>query len=417
VSTPGALGVLPAAAGLPELSREELQRYGRHLVIPEVGEEGQRRLKAASVLLVGAGGLGSPLALYLAAAGVGRLGLADFDTVDTSNLQRQLLFGAHDVGRDKVEAAAARLRDVNPHVALDQHRVRLGKDNALALLRDYEVVADGSDNFATRYLVNDACVMLGKPDVWGAVQRFEGQLAVFWAEHGPCYRCLFPEPPPPGAVPSCAEAGVLGVLPGIVGALQASEVLKLLLGVGEPLVGRFLVFDGLRVRFRELKLQKSASCPMCGVPPARRQLIEYAELCAESPALAGVGGAAATARGEGAMGREASTGEDWERLEIDVQELRRWREEGRDLVLLDVRTPMEARIASIPGSQLVPIQELQARVGEIERARPIVAYCHYGPRSQHATLWLRAQGFARVLSLQGGIDAWSRQIDPATPRY
>jgi len=397
-------GGLPELADLPELSDEELRRYGRHLVIPEVGEEGQRRLKAAKVLLVGTGGLGSPLALYLAAAGVGRLGLVDFDTVDPSNLQRQLLFGAGDVGRQKVEAAAARLREVNPHVALDLHPVRLAKDNALDLLRGYDVIADGSDNFATRYLVNDACVMLGKPDVWGAVQRFEGQVAVFWAEKGPCYRCLFPEPPPAGAVPSCAEAGVLGVLPGIVGTLQASEVLKLLLGLGEPLVGRFLVFDALRVRFRELQLRKSPGCPMCGVDAAQRELVEYEELCAESPALAPAAAPAAEA-------------EDWERLEIDVEELHRWRDEGRDVLLLDVRTPMEARLATLPGSLLVPMQELPHRVAEIDGTRPIVAYCHYGPRSQHATMWLRAQGFPRVLSLAGGIDAWSRRVDPAMPRY
>jgi len=394
-------------AVLPELTREELGRYGRHLVIPEVGEEGQRRLKAASVLLVGAGGLGSPLALYLAAAGVGRLGLVDFDRVERSNLQRQLLFGEGDVGRDKVDAAAARLQDVNPHVQVDLHRVRLDAGNALELLRGYDVIADGSDNFATRYLVNDACVMLGKPDVWGAVQRFEGQLAVFWAAHGPCYRCLFPEPPPPGSVPSCAEAGVLGVLPGIVGTLQATQVLSLLLGAGEPLIGRFLVFDALRMRFRELQLRKSASCPVCSEHPTQHGLVEYTELCGDAPA------AASAAPGEASMAGE----DDWERLEIGVRELKEWLDAGQDVQLLDVRTPMEHRIASIPGAVLIPMQELPGRKGELDDGRPLVAFCHHGPRSQNATMWLRAQGFPRVLSLAGGIDAWSRQIDPAVPRY
>jgi len=392
-------------AALPELSREEFARYGRHLVVPEVGEEGQRRLKAASVLVVGAGGLGSPLALYLAAAGVGRLGIVDFDRVDRSNLQRQLLFGEGDVGRGKVEAAAARLREVNPHVRVDRHATRLTAANALELLREYDVVADGSDNFATRYLVNDACVLLGKPDVWGAVQRFEGQLAVFDATRGPCYRCLFPEPPPPGTVPSCAEAGVLGVLPGIVGLLQANEVLKLVLGIGEPLIGRFLVFDALRMRFRELALRKSAHCPLCSAEPTQRGLVEYAELCAEDTmtsresAAAGVGG------------------EDWERLQVDARELAAWLRDGRDLQLVDVRTPMEHRIASLDGATLIPIQELQRRVGELDPSRPTIAFCHYGPRSDSATMWLRGQGFARVLSLAGGLDAWSREIDPSLPRY
>ena len=394
-------------AALPELSQEELRRYGRHLVIPEVGEEGQRRLKAARVMLVGAGGLGSPLALYLAAAGVGRLGLVDFDRVDASNLQRQVLFGAADVGRGKVEAAAERLRAINPHVELDLHAQRLAADNALELLRGYDVIADGSDNFSTRYLVNDACVLLGKPDVWGAVQRFEGQLAVFWAQRGPCYRCLFPEPPPAGVVPSCAEAGVLGVLPGIVGALQANEVLKLLLEIGEPLVGRFVVFDALALRFRELQLRKSPTCPVCSAEPTQRGLVDYPELCGEG----------APARATAPAQAPSGDGDDWQRLEIEVAELRRWQEEGRDLQLLDVRTPVESRIVTLPGATLIPVQELAARVGELDRGRPVVAYCHFGPRSQNATLWLRSQGFARVLSLAGGIDAWSREIDPSLPRY
>jgi adenylyltransferase/sulfurtransferase len=393
-------------ADLPPLDATELRRYGRHLVIPEVGQDGQRRLKAARVLLVGAGGLGSPLALYLAAAGVGRIGLVDFDRVEASNLQRQLLFSEDDLGREKVSAAVERLRGVNPHVVIEPHAVRLTAANALELLADYDVVADGSDNFATRYLVNDACVLLGKPDVWGAVQRFEGQLAVFWAARGACYRCLFPEPPPPGAVPSCAEAGVLGVLPGIVGALQASEVLKLLLGIGEPALGRLLVFDALRLRFRELALRKSPSCPVCSPEPTQRGLVEYPELCGEG----GPG------RKEDAVG-EVSFDGGWQDLEVAVADLRRWRQEGRDLQLLDVRQPVEHSIARIEGARLIPLAELPARVGELDPARPVVVHCHHGPRSLRAAQWLRAQGFARAASLAGGIDAWSIEVDPAVPRY
>ena len=397
----------PTLTDLPLLSPAEHLRYGRHLVIPEVGPEGQRKLKAARVLLVGAGGLGSPLALYLAAAGVGRLGVVDFDRVEASNLQRQLLFGEADLGRDKVAAAAERLRAVNPHVEVEQHATRLTAENTLELLRPYDVIADGSDNFATRYLVNDACVLLGKPDVWGAVQRFEGQLAVFWAARGPCYRCLFPEPPPPGAVPSCAEAGVLGVLPGIVGALQASEVLKLLLGIGEPAVGRLVVFDALRLRFRELQVRKSPACPICSAEPTQRGLVEYHELCGEG----------ATKREERVMAEGTSFESAWEGLEVEAADLQRWRLEGRDLQLLDVRQPVEHSIAAISGATLIPMPELPARLGELDRARPVVVHCHHGPRSLHATQWLRGQGFPRVLSLAGGIDAWSREVDPGVPRY
>src|ERR1044072_9263880 len=375
------MSALDVAAELPSLDAAELRRYGRHLVIPEVGPDGQRKLKAASVMLVGAGGLGSPLALYLAAAGVGRIGLVDFDRVEASNLQRQLLFGEGDIGRDKVGAAVARLREVNPHVTVEPHALRLTAANALEMLRGYDVIADGSDNFPTRYLVNDACVLLGKPDVWGAVQRFEGQLAVFWAAKGPCYRCLFPKPPPPGAVPSCAEAGVLGVLPGIVGALQASEGLKLLLGIGQPAVGRLITFDALRLRFRELAVRKSATCPVCSPQPTQHRLVEYPELCGEgAPARGG--------RGEGG-----------------ARELR------------GVRQPVEHSIARIEGALLVPLNQLPSRVGELDPARPVVVHCHHGPRSLHAAEWLRAQGFARAASLAGGIDAWSLEVDPDLPRY
>jgi adenylyltransferase/sulfurtransferase len=292
-------------------------------------------------------------------------------------------------------------------VVVEPHPLRLSAANALDILGSYDVVADGSDNFSTRYLVNDACVRLGKPDVWGAVQRFEGQLAVFWAAHGPCYRCLFPEPPAPGVVPSCAEAGVLGVLPGIVGALQASEVLKLLLGIGEPAVGRLLVFDALRLRFRELALRKSPSCPVCAAEPTQRELIDYPELCGEGAAR----------EEETPMAEPTSFETAWEGLEVGPALLHRWRGEGRDLQLLDVRQPVEHSIAAIEGAMLIPLHELPARVGELDPARPTVVHCHHGPRSLHATQWLRAQGFPRVVSLAGGIDAWSREIDPAVARY
>jgi adenylyltransferase/sulfurtransferase len=411
------MSALDVAAELPSLDAAELRRYGRHLVIPEVGPDGQRKLKAASVMLVGAGGLGSPLALYLAAAGVGRIGLVDFDRVEASNLQRQLLFGEGDIGRDKVGAAVARLREVNPHVTVEPHALRLTAANALEMLRGYDVIADGSDNFATRYLVNDACVLLGKPDVWGAVQRFEGQLAVFWAAKGPCYRCLFPEPPPPGAVPSCAEAGVLGVLPGIVGALQASEVLKLLLGIGEPAVGRLITFDALRLRFRELAVRKSATCPVCSPQPTQHGLVEYPELCGEgAPARGGHDVAEGTTLSNTSTDGASFDGT-WESLEVEVADLRRWRAEGRDLQLLDVRQPVEHSIARIEGALLVPLNQLPSRVGELDPARPVVVHCHHGPRSLHAAQWLRAQGFARAASLAGGIDAWSLEVDPDVPRY
>jgi len=400
------MAVSPGIERAAALDPAEVRRYGRHLVIPEVGIEGQRRLKSASALLVGTGGLGSPLALYLAAAGVGRIGVVDFDRVDESNLQRQVLFDAGDVGRLKVEAAAERLRKINPHVAIETHAVRLSAANALELLGPYDVIADGSDNFATRYLVNDACVLLGKPDVWGAVQRFEGQLAVFWALHGPCYRCLFPEPPPAGAVPSCAEAGVLGVLPGIVGAMQASEVLKLLLGIGEPAVGRLLVFDALGFRFRELTVKKSESCPVCSPQPTQRGLIEYADLCGDLPS-----------REETMVVADDAFDRPWDALEVEPGELAQWRQEGRDMQLVDVRQPVEHAIAHLSGATLLPLPELVSRVAELDPARPVVVYCHHGPRSLRATQWLRQQGFPRVASLAGGIDAWSVEVDPALPRY
>jgi sulfur-carrier protein adenylyltransferase/sulfurtransferase len=395
-----ALESLPPAPGAVELTAAEVRRYSRHLIMPEVGVEGQQRLKAARVLMIGAGGLGSPVGLYLAAAGVGTLGLVEFDVVDESNLQRQLLYGQSDVGRPKLEAAAERLREVNPFVTLEPHPVRLTSDNALELFAGYDLVVDGTDNFPTRYLVNDACVLTGKPNVYGSIFRFEGQVAVFWGARGPCYRCLFPEPPPPGLVPSCAEGGVLGVLPGIIGALQANEAIKLILGVGDPLIGRLVLFDALKLRFRELKLRKDPDCPVCSEHPTLTELVDYEEFC-------GLG------RGEAAP----AAAEEEEGWEIGPVELKRWLDQGRPLVILDVRNPPEYGICRLPGSTLIPLPELAARMDELDPEALIVAHCHSGVRSMQATEFLRGQGFPRVLNLAGGIDAWSRLVDPSVPRY
>jgi len=409
----GSRGVdLLGGRALPELGPEEIRRYSRHLILPEVGKEGQRRLKASRVLVVGAGGLGSPLALYLAAAGVGTLGLVDFDAVDVTNLQRQILYGGSDVGRPKLEAAAERLHEVNPHVEVVPHGVRLTSDNALDLLAGYDLVADGSDNFPTRYLVNDACVLLGKPDVYGSIFRFEGQVAVFWGAHGPCYRCLFAEPPPPGLVPSCAEGGVLGVLPGVIGALQASEAVKLLLSPladgMEPAVGRLVTFDALRLRFRELRLKKSPECPVCSEHPTQTGLIDYEAFCGVAE---GEGGEAEEGAGQegGPEGGELP-------FQIEARDLARWMEEGREITLLDVRTPMEVDICRIEGSTFIPLYELPDRLGELNGGRTIVALCHHGARSAYAVQILRSQGL-RAVNLGGGIDAWSEQVDPSVPRY
>ena len=383
------------SSGFPDLSAEELQRYARHLILPEVGVEGQRRLKAARVLVVGAGGLGSPAALYLAAAGVGVLGLADFDTVEFSNLQRQILHGTSSVGTSKLASAARRLRDVNPGVELVLHETRLSSANALDVLRGYDVVVDGSDNFPTRYLVNDACALLGKPDVYGSIYRFDGQASVFWAARGPCYRCLYREPPPPELVPSCAEGGVLGVLPGIIGSLQALEALKLVLGSGETLVGRLVLFDALRMRFRELALEKDPDCPVCGTRPTIRELIDYEAFCGLDPAAPA-----------------ADAG-----LEIDVRAVKAGLDAGRPMVLVDVREPFEWEICRIPGSRLVPLGQLPQRVGEIDPAASVVAVCHTGVRSLDAARFLRSRGVANARSLRGGVAAWQREIDPAMPTY
>ena len=391
------MATAPDPRALPPLTPEEMRRYGRHLVLPEVGLEGQQRLKAASVLLVGAGGLGSPLALYLAAAGVGRLGLVDFDRVDETNLQRQVLHGSSSLGRGKLESARARLSDINPHIHIETYELRLARDNAFEVMRGYDVVADGTDNFATRYLVNDACTLLGIPNVYGSIFRFEGQASVFDARRGPCYRCLYPEPPPPGLVPSCAEGGVLGVLPGVIGTVQATETLKLILGVGEPLIGRLLLFDALTMSFRELALRKDPDCPLCGERPTITELVDYEKFCGLTAAEQAV----ATS----------------ERIEITVAELEALRKRGETPVLVDVREPHEYAIAHIEGSRLIPLGTLPARMSELDPGAPTVIFCHRGPRSLRATELLRRSGFANVLNLKGGIDAWSREIDPGVPRY
>jgi sulfur-carrier protein adenylyltransferase/sulfurtransferase len=386
---------------LPELSSEEVLRYARHLIIPEVGKAGQQKLKSARVLLVGTGGLGSPLSLYLAAAGVGTIGLVDFDVVDETNLQRQIVHGTSDVGRPKIESARARLREINPHVNVIAHETRLTSDNALEILADYDVVADGTDNFPTRYLVNDACVLLGKPNVYGSIFRFEGQVSVFWAEKGPCYRCLFREPPPPGLVPSCAEGGVLGVLPGIVGTLQALEVLKVILGIGNPLIGRLQLFDGLAFQWRELKLRKDPGCPVCGENPTQRELIDYEQFC-------GIPQAQADEAAERSGVPELSPTELKERLD-----------RGERLTIIDVREPHEWDIANLEpfGARLIPLAELPERIGELNDAGEIVVHCLMGGRSAKAAKQLQAAGHSRVSNLKGGIRAWSDEVDPSLPRY
>lgn len=376
------------------LDPSELTRYSRHLVLPEVGLEGQLRLRAASVLLVGAGGLGSPLALYLAAAGVGRIGLIDFDRVDLSNLQRQILYGTSDVGRAKVAAATDRLRDVNPHVELVPYEARLSAENAEDLIAEYAVIVDGTDNFPTRYLVNDACVLSGKPNVHGSVFRFEGQVTVFSAG-GPCYRCLFPDPPDAGAVPNCAEGGVLGVLPGIIGTLQAAETIKWILGRGDSLSGRLLLLDALEMRFRELRLRRDPACPVCGDNPTIRELVESTPNCAGLPPQRATGGSE----------------------EIDAAGLHDRLQHGERPLLLDVRSQQEWSICHLAQAKLIPLPELESRLGEIDRAREIVVYCHVGMRGAAAAELLRSRGYTRVRNLLGGIEAWAAAVDPGMARY
>jgi sulfur-carrier protein adenylyltransferase/sulfurtransferase len=384
---------LPVDHLTARLSQDELLRYSRHLLLPEVGPEGQRRLKAARVLLVGAGGLGSPAALYLAAAGIGTLGLVDFDAVDLTNLQRQVLHGTSDVGTAKTDSAESRLRDLNPNVAIEKFTERLTSANALRILRDFDVIVDGSDNFPTRYLVNDAAVLAGKPNVYGAIFRFEGQISVFDAARGPCYRCLYAEPPPPGLVPSCAEAGVLGVLPGVIGSMQALEAIKLVLGAGDSLVGRLLLFDALAARFRELRLHKDPDCPLCGAAPTIHELVDYGAFCGIEPPSA-------------VSEREVAPAV--LRAELDA---------GTPVVLVDVREPHEWDLVHLDGAQLVPLGSLPAGAQQLDPGAPLVTYCHHGARSLRAVDILRAAGFSRVRSLAGGIDAWAREVEPGMVRY
>ncbi|HUY13256.1 MAG TPA: molybdopterin-synthase adenylyltransferase MoeB [Terriglobia bacterium] len=379
-----------------ELDRDEVYRYSRHLIMPEVGMEGQTRLKQARVLCIGAGGLGSPLALYLAAAGVGTLGVVDFDVVDFTNLQRQIIHGTQDVGRLKLHSARESILNVNPNVEVVPFETRLTSENALEIIREFDIVADGTDNFATRYLVNDACVLSKKPNVYGSIFRFEGQASVFDAEKGPCYRCLYPEPPPPGLVPSCAEGGVLGVLPGIVGCIQAVETIKLILGKGQPLVGRLLLFDALAMKFRELKLRKNPDCPVCGLHPTITQLIDYEEFC-------GV-------RGEESRIEQAVP-------EVTVSDLKQKMDNQASYVLIDVREPHEFDICRIPGSQLIPLSEFTRRMNELNSSDEILIHCLSGMRSAQATDLLRKAGFRKVYNVRGGIRAWASEIDPDMPMY
>jgi adenylyltransferase/sulfurtransferase len=401
---PSVAGGAPVSdtAAAPELTNAEVQRYSRHLILPEVGPDGQRRLKAGRVLCVGAGGLGSPAALYLTAAGVGTIGIIDFDAVDASNLQRQILHSTADVGRSKLQSAREKLTALNPEVRIETHDAALSSSNALALFRDYDVILDGTDNFATRYLVNDACVLLGKPNAYGSIFRFEGQASVFATKGGPCYRCLYPEPPPPGLVPSCAEGGVLGVLPGVIGTIQATETIKLLLGAGTTLAGRLLLYDAWKMKFRELKLRRDPECPVCGDQPTIRELIDYEQFCGVAPPTA-------AAAAPGALPPE---------LETTVEELHDLRASGRRFYLLDVREPQEFQICRIPDSTLIPLGQLPARLAEVpsQSGAEIIVHCKSGVRSAKAVRLLREHGIA-ARNLKGGILAWIDRIDPTLPKY
>ncbi len=402
VADGGSLMIVPSIAGgapdLPELTNEEIGRYSRHLILPEFGMSGQRKLKNARVLMVGTGGLGAPLGMYLAAAGVGTLGIVDFDNVDASNLQRQIIHGTRDIGRPKIASARDRLLDINPHVNVVAYETRLTSANALDIIKDYDVVADGTDNYPTRYLVNDACILLGKPNVYGSIFRFEGQASVFGMPDGPCYRCLYPEPPPPGLVPSCAEGGVLGVLPGIVGTIQATEAIKLILGDGEPLVNRLLLFDAWTMRFREVKLRKNPDCPMCGTHPTIKALIDYEQFCGIAP--------------------PAPVAASSELEEITAVELKHRIDLGQDVQIVDVREPHEYAIARLPNTVLIPLGQIANRMSEINPSRETVIHCKTGVRSAQAVRRLRQAGFpGRLFNLKGGIFAWSKDVDPSVPRY
>lgn len=391
---------LTAEAAPDLLSTEESTRYARHLLLPEVGLEGQKRLRRSRVLLIGAGGLGSPVSMYLAAAGVGTIGMVDFDVVDATNLQRQILHGTSDLGRPKLDSAADSLREINPHVTIERIGERLTSQNALGILEGYDLVVDGTDNFPTRYLVNDACVLTGIPNVYGSIFRFDGQASVFWGARGPCYRCLFAEPPPPGIVPSCAEGGVLGVLPGIIGTIQATEAIKLLLGVGETLLGRLLMLDALRMRFREIRLRKDPECPACGENPTVHELIDYERFCGITP--------------EHELEQEMAS-----IPEIDPAELKARLDRGDRLTIIDVREPHEWDIANLEplGARLIPMNEIPERIGEIDASEEIVLQCRSGARSARVLEYMREQGFERLHNLRGGINAWSEEVDSSVPRY
>ncbi|XWX04520.1 molybdopterin-synthase adenylyltransferase MoeB [Aggregatilineales bacterium SYSU G02658] len=411
----------PLVHQLGELSHDEINRYSRHLIMPEVGIEGQRRLKAASVLLIGTGGLGSPTALYLAAAGIGQIGLVDYDVVDHTNLQRQIIHGVSTVGLSKLDSAEKRLRDLNPDIEIVKYNVPLTSDNALELFAPYDVIIDGTDNFPTRYLVNDACVKLGKPNVYGSIFRFEGQLSVFWAQHGPCYRCLFPEPPPPGLVPSCAEGGVLGILPGTVGTLQATEAIKLILGIGEPMIGRMLLYDALEMSFNTIKVRKAPDCPVCSKHPDEVALIDYEQFC---------GMPAHDRSTYSSLTSDQPNG----LHEIDVHELKRQIESGADVVVLDVRDPHEWEIAAIDGTLRIPKGEIQAAknavlagrklrdetvLAQIPMDKPLLVHCRSGKRSADSILFLAEVGYDmdKMFNVAGGILAWADEIDPTLPKY
>jgi sulfur-carrier protein adenylyltransferase/sulfurtransferase len=385
-----------------ELIQDEVLRYGRHLMLPEVGMDGQQRLKAARILCVGAGGLGSPAALYLAAAGVGTLGLVDVDAVELSNLQRQVMHGTADVGRSKLASASDRLHAINPHVAIEAHETLFDEHNAFELVSTYDVIVDGTDNFPTRYLVNDACVLAGRPNAFGSIDRFEGQASVFATKDGPCYRCLHPEPPPAGLIANCAEGGVLGVLPGVIGIIQATEAIKLVLGIGEPLIGRFLIYDALRMRFREIMLRKDPDCPVCGVHPHIRQLRAYERATCDVRATQDTTGDRMT----------SNVGD-----EIGVSELKALMDRGEAPLIVDVREPHEFQICRIPGAVLIPLRELPSRVHELDPSQEVILQCRSGVRSANATAWLRHQGFTRARNLTGGILAWIDEVDPSQPKY
>jgi len=384
------------------LSHDEVKRYSRHLIMPEVGMQGQRKLKAASVLLIGAGGLGSPLAMYLAAAGIGRIGLVDYDVVDASNLQRQVIHGTKDIGRSKLDSATERIHDINPYVTVEPYNVPLTSDNALEILAKYDVIIDGTDNFPTRYLVNDACVLLGKPNVYGSIFRFEGQASVFDARVGPCYRCLFPEPPPPGLVPSCAEGGVLGVLPGTIGAIQATETVKLILGTGEPMIGRLMLYDALAMSFDFVKLRKNPKCPVCSENPTLTHLIDYEEFC-----------------GMPGHDRSAFHSDHEETVPaISVQDVAMKLQKGEDFILLDVRDPHEWEISDIgAATHHIPKGQVLEHLGELDTAREIVVYCKSGARSADVVYTLKQMGYTRLKNMTGGINAWARVVDPKLPTY